>query len=184
MTTPKHNDVALRGKTSLRGPFLSGVGAVLRLGFFAFLWWVLTGNDTGSWIIGVPVVLLAAWLSVSLAGTGSFRLSPVGFTRFLVFFLVESVRGGFDVARRALLPGRHIDPCFLHYRTHLPEGLPRDMLLYTISLLPGTLAVSMDDDQLIMHALSRDLQPMDSVSSCERYVAAVFGESVPVVVTQ
>jgi multicomponent Na+:H+ antiporter subunit E len=160
-----------------REPLSTSVGTLLRLGVFALLWWALTGGNGASWIIGAPVILLATWLSASFAGIGRVRLSATGLARYLVFFLIESIRGGVDVARRALLPGTHIDPHFLHYRTGLAEGIERDMLVYTISLLPGTLAVDIEDDRLIVHALSHDLQPLDSVRNSERYVAAVFRES-------
>lgn len=179
MTSLKYNADHARGRDTPRRPRLGWANRAVRAGLFASLWWVLTGGDSSSWIIGVPVVLVAAWLSASLAGTAAFRLSLPGFARYLVFFVVESIRGGVDVARRVLLPGGQVEPHLLEYRTGLADGLPRDMLVYTVSLLPGTLAVDIEGDRLTLHALSHDMQPLESARTCERLVAAVFGDSVP-----
>jgi multicomponent Na+:H+ antiporter subunit E len=178
MTSPQHNAANLRSSDAPPRPRFNWADCVARAGFFATLWWLLTAGDSGSWIIGLPVVVVATWLSASLAGTGASRLSAPGLARYLVFFVVESIRGGVDVARRVLLPGGRVEPHLLQYRTGLADGLPRDMLVYTVSLLPGTLAVDIEGDRLTLHALSHDMQPLESVKTCERRVAAVFGESV------
>ena len=177
MTPPQHNADTARSESGARRPRFGWASWLVRAGLFAILWWVLTAGDSASWIIGVPAVLLAAWLSISLAGAFAFRLSFAGLSRYLVFFVIESVRGGVDVARRALLPGGRVEPQILHYRTSLAHGLPQDILVYTVSLLPGTLAMDIEDDRLTLHALSGDMQPLESIETCERYVAAVFGES-------
>ena len=179
MTIPRHSADSARSEAAARPPRFGWTNWLVRSGVFAALWWVLTAGEGGSWIIGVPVVLMAAWLSISLAGTAAFRFSFAGLARYLVFFVIESVRGGVDVARRVLLPGGQVEPHLLQYRTGLAQGLPRDMLVYTVSLLPGTLAVDIEGDRLTLHALSRDMQPLASVETCERHVAAVFDESVP-----
>ena len=179
MTSPQHNADTARSEVGARRLRFGWTSWLVRAGLFAILWWVLTDGDGASWIIGVPAVLLAAWLSISLAGAFAFRLSFAGLSRYLVFFVIESVRGGVDVARRALLPGGRVEPQILHYHTSLARGLPQDMLVYTVSLLPGTLAMDIEDDRLTLHALSGDMQPLESVETCELYVAAVFGESVP-----
>lgn len=152
---------------------------MVRLLGFALLWWVLTSGDAGSWLIGVPAVLLATWFSVSLSATDSVRISPAGLARYLLFFMIESIKGGMDVARRALLPGTQVHPHFLQYRTHLAAGFAREMLVYTVSLLPGTITVDIQDDLLTVHALSLDMKPLDNVKTCEKRVAEVFNADPP-----
>lgn len=148
-----------------------------RISVLAALWWVLTSGNPGSWIIGAPVVLLAAYLSMYLRSTRVFNVSPLGLCQYLVFFVVESIRGGVDVARRAFLPGQHINPHFVSYRTGLPSGLPREILVNTLSLLPGTITANIEGDLLTLHALAYDMQPLESAKTCEQRVAAVFCEA-------
>jgi len=67
---------------------------------FALLWWMLTEGAADSWLVGAPVVVLAALASgVLLPGTS---WSLPGLLRFIPFFLWHSLRGGVDVAGRAL----------------------------------------------------------------------------------
>ncbi|MEE4146505.1 MAG: Na+/H+ antiporter subunit E [Halieaceae bacterium] len=166
------------GGKALRHPLARPGQWLARLGVFGLLWWLLSAGDSGSWIVGAPAVLLATWASVSLATELPLRVSLSGLARYLLFFVVESIRGGVDVARRVLLPGRPVDPYFFHYRTAIDGGLPRSLLLYTVSLLPGTLAVDSEDDPLTVHALSRDMAALQSIRACERRVAAVFNRSL------
>lgn len=153
---------------------------MIRISVLAALWWVLTSGNSGSWIIGAPVVLLAAYLSMALRSASVFKVSALGLCQYLVFFVVESIRGGVDVARRAFLPGQHVNPHFLSYRTGLPSGLPRDILVNTLSLLPGTITANIEEDLLTLHALAYDMEPLESVKTCEQRVAALFSAAQPI----
>ena len=51
---------------------------------FTILWWVLSGGSVQGWVVGVPFVLLATWLSLQL--WTEYRLSLVGILRFLPWF--------------------------------------------------------------------------------------------------
>ncbi|MBE7504493.1 MAG: Na+/H+ antiporter subunit E, partial [Verrucomicrobiales bacterium] len=82
----------------------------LRLALLAALWWVLAGADTRSWIVGVPVVLAATWVSRGLTPAVAWRWSWTGAFRFAGFFLWHSLLGGADVAWRALHPRRPLRP--------------------------------------------------------------------------
>jgi multicomponent Na+:H+ antiporter subunit E len=178
MTTAANSYDDSSGGNRLCRPSATRVQWIVRLGLFSLLWWILSAGNGSSWIVGVPVVLLATWLSVTLAAGRPLRVSLPGLAAYLLFFAVESIRGGVDVARRVLLPASRVDPHLLHYRTALERGLPRNLLVYTVSLLPGTLAVDIEDDLLTVHALSRDMQALESVTTCERRVAAVFPPSL------
>ena len=153
---------------------MSGLLWACRIAVFAVSWWILTAGDSGSWVLGVPSVLLAAWVSNQLQSEGRVRLSMRAAFRYAVFFVSQSIRGGIDVARRALMPGPRVSPYFLTYRTTLPEGWPRALLANTLSLLPGTLSADIDGDTLTIHALTGDLQPAEGVRACEDRLAAVF----------
>ena len=153
---------------------MNGLSWLIRISVFAGLWSILTTGDPASWVIGAPVVLLTAYFSWSLKTTESFRVSPLGLARYLAFFVVESVRGGVDVARRALLPGQQINPHFLNYCTSLPTGLPRVWFANTVNLLPGTLTANIEGDRFTIHALATDMRPLEGIRACEQRVAAVF----------
>ena len=139
---------------------------IFRVVLLALLWSVLTAGDPASWIVGLPVVLCAAYLSRAVKSSHPVRVSAPGAMGYVAFFVVESVKGSIDVARRALLPGRRTSPHFFEYRTNLPPGWPRALFANTVSLLPGTLSADIDGDRLTVHALATDMQPLDGIRNC------------------
>ena len=144
-----------------------------RVALFAALWWILTDGAVDSWLIGTPVVLLAAWLSLALwADT---PLSLRGLARFVPFFAYQSVVGAADVAMRALQPDMPLYPGVVRHRLRLPSGAPRVALANVVSMLAGTLSADLDGDELVIHALDmrKDLHAM--VVDLEPRIAAVFG---------
>ncbi len=146
----------------------------LQLAAAALLWWMLTAGDPASWVIGVPAVILATVLGSRLARASSRGIALGGVFSYLLFFGIASIKGGWDVAMRALLPGARTSPVFVEYRCSLPAGWPRALFANTVSLLPGTLTVDIEEDRLTLHALSADMQPLDGVRDCERRVASIM----------
>ena len=161
---------------------------LLRLGLFAGLWWLLTENVWISWVIGIIVVPLAAWLSLSLFArqlpgaddsTAQQRLSLSGLLLFIPYFTLQSLRGGWDTARRVLHPQLDVDPGFREYTMqHLPPGPARALFMSIVSLLPGTVTVEgHHDNQLLIHMLSNDNFDEHALAICEQRVAALFALS-------
>lgn len=143
---------------------------------FGAVWWILADGAMGSWIVGLPVAVLAAAWSVRHRYGTQARPRPLRFVSFVPYFLLASVRGGLDVARLALGPQRRVQPKFVRLRMALPPGPARRTFINTLSLLPGTLSVRIDGDELLVHellargALEADLQV------AERQVAPLFGK--------
>ena len=140
---------------------------------FALLWWTLTEGAMNSWLVGVPVVVLAVLASAALLPPTSWSLS--GIARFVPFFLWHSLRGGVDVARRALDPRLPISPGLFDHRWRLPPGLPRVLMANTVSLLPGTLSVELTDRFLRVHVLDRTGAFRSELTVVEARVAGLFG---------
>ena len=67
------------------------------------------------------------------------RVEPIPFAGY---FLRESLRGGWDVARRALSPALPMSPALVRFLLRLPPGSARWLFCNTISLLPGTAVVA------------------------------------------
>ncbi len=97
---------------------------------------------------------MATLASAQLSAHAGSRFSLLGLLRFLAMFVVESVRGGVDVARRTLGCRLRIRPGFRRYRLHLHDPRARVLLVNCISLLPGTLTSNLDGEHVEVH-LSR-----------------------------
>ncbi|MFN3545233.1 MAG: Na+/H+ antiporter subunit E [Thiobacillus sp.] len=154
---------------------LASVRAVLWRGaLFALLWWALTDGRPGSWGLGGVSVALATAASLFLLPPVETYVSRIGLARFFVFFAVQSLRGGVQVAAFALRPRLGLRPGFHELALRLPEGLGRTLLAYTLSLLPGTLSVELDDDRLCLHVLDETAPTEDEVRVVEAHIARML----------
>ncbi|MCB1069868.1 MAG: Na+/H+ antiporter subunit E [Verrucomicrobia bacterium] len=126
----------------------------IRLVLFAAGWLILTEGDLRDLWIGGAVVLLGVAASCRVLAPGTLsRLRWGGLLRFTVFFLIESLRGGIDVAWRALHPAMPLSPGWTEVTLALRGEGSRVLLAWTVSLLPGTASVHLDGHRLVVHVL-------------------------------
>lgn len=145
----------------------------------AGFWWLLSGGDPGSWLVGLPVLVFALWAPHRLGRTTGPLPALLGLLRFLPFFIAESIRGGLDVARRILAPIPRVNPGLASYRTRLRGSGARLLFAYCVSLLPGTLAADLEQDRLRLHLLDAGVDPERGLHRLEQAVARVFRETLP-----
>jgi multicomponent Na+:H+ antiporter subunit E len=146
--------------------------------FLALLWWVLSGGEPHSWLIGAPAVVLGVALGWSLTGASQWDLRLSGLLRFAGYFIRQSFLGGLDVAFRALHPKLPLKPELVQYRLSLPEEAHRVLLANTASLLPGSLSAQLEGSMLTLHVL--DVSVLDDLPALERRVAQLFAVTLPV----
>lgn len=142
---------------------------------FALAWWVLAEGRAESWGVGAVSVAAALAASLYLVRPGSHRLSPAGLLGFAAFFLVQSFKGGLQVAVRAFSPRMDLAPALLEVPVTLPEGLPRVVLVNTLNLLPGTVSVRLDGDRLCLHVLDARWPVAQEVGETEAHIARMLG---------
>lgn len=145
----------------------------------ALLWLGLNGTDWASWIVGGPAVAAAAWLGATMLPPASWRWSARGALAFSGYFLRESLRGGWDVARRALSPSLPIAPAVVGYATRLPGGAPRWLFYNAVSLLPGTAVIEIDEGRILLHVLHSPQNAQRDLQRLEARVTALFGLRLP-----
>jgi multicomponent Na+:H+ antiporter subunit E len=138
-------------------------------------WWILAEGDPSSWVIGAPTVALAVWASRRDAGdSATLRIRYQALPGFALFFATRSLIAGVDVARRTLAPHLPIAPCLQSVHTTLPAGLPRVLLVAVLSLMPGSLGVSLDADQIVLHVLDARADVLTDVRRTEARIARLF----------
>lgn len=152
------------------------IGAILFRGaVFALAWWVLAEGRADGWGVGAVSVAAALAASLYLAPPGSHRLSPAGLLGFAGFFLVQSCKGGLQVAVRAFRPRMDLAPALLEVPVALPEGIARVLLVNTLNLLPGTVSVRLDGDRLCLHVLDARWPVAEEVRETEARIARMLG---------
>lgn len=168
MTTIASNAPAVSANVRLRR-------CLVRAAWMALLWLGLIGWDGASWLLGGPAALAAAWISVKLLPAVTWHWSAGGALAFAGFFLRESIRGGWDVARQALTPGLALSPAIVCHAFHLPPGPSRLFFCGAIGLLPGTAVVAIAEGTIYIHALDGSPRVEEELRELERRVAALFG---------
>lgn len=149
--------------------------ALLRTALAVLVWAVLTGGGTSAPLLAG--LILAAVVGTSLATIPPSRPPrPDGLLRFLGFFVVVSIRGGIDVARRACARGAvPVRPGFVERDLRLPTQRTRLVCAACLSLLPGTASVELRDRRLTIHLLDTGM-PIDAMlESLEHRIADAFG---------
>lgn len=145
-----------------------------RVALLLLVWWVLTDGETASLGFGLLVAVPVGLVSLRFFAPSGYRVSPLGGLRFAGYFLYRSLVAGLDIAGRLLRPALSIRPGYCSLATTLPAGSPRWLLANTLSLLPGTLSVTLRGQQLELHCLDTRMQIVDEVRRTERHIAAMF----------
>lgn len=149
-------------------------GFLIRILLYGMLWVVLTGARMESWLLGVPTVLIAAWISSKARRFSTGRFSLLGGVGFMGFFLKASLISGFDVVRRALHPRLALYPDLINYRLSLSTKAARIFMADAVSLLPGTLSANLDEANLTVHVLDRNMPVHAELRALEKRVAAML----------
>lgn len=131
-------------------------------------------NGLNGWPLGLLAAVVGAVAGGLLASGKPYPWRPHRLAGFMLFFLIESFKGGIDVAWRAFQPRLSIKPEFHRCRIDLPEGQPRTLMVSVISLLPGTLSADLSDDgqELVVHTLMPEA--MDSVTRLDARIRHLF----------
>lgn len=109
----------------------------------------------------VAAVVTAFWSRPVGKETEAVHLSSLtllfrpAFLRYALLMGWEVLRANWAVARVVLDPKLPISPMFVLVNTKLKHDLTRVIYATSITLTPGTLSVSLDDDTLIVHALTQ-----------------------------
>ncbi|MBP0049372.1 Na+/H+ antiporter subunit E [Marinobacterium sp. AK62] len=151
------------------------VTLVLRALLLWLVWWALTDGDATGLLFGGIVSLLVSSLSLVLFPPSPHIIRVHALPGFALFFLSHSLLAAVDVSRRLLSPSLPVTPGYLRAPLSLPEGVPRWLLANTLSLLPGTLSVTLDGDEIELHCLDLTQPVRQEVEQTQRCVAKLFG---------
>lgn len=150
-----------------------------RLVSFAALWWAMVEGDAsqlGYGVLAVPLASAASlWLVPPQSRPGSPRERAAALASLFAWFVAQSLRGGVDVARRAVSRPLDLDSGYVEHRLRLPTGLARVAVADLMNLMPGSLCVAIDDDVLRLHVLDVSMPVLAQVAELERRIASVAG---------
>lgn len=72
------------------------------------------------------------------------------------WLLKEIFKSNIDVARRVLSPRLPISPCVFEVEVRQETALGRTILANSITLTPGTVSMSVDENRILVHSLTEE----------------------------
>ncbi|MBR0093885.1 MAG: Na+/H+ antiporter subunit E [Synergistaceae bacterium] len=134
--------------------------------FFVYfsLWLILCGRVTvEAAAIGAAVSLLLGaftkkFLKLDLPGAAfvkTLRLIPDALV-YVAVLLVDTVRASLSVMRTTLAPELDVEPRLVRFKTSLKTQRANTTLANSLALAPGAIAVSLNGNEALVHALDAD----------------------------
>jgi multicomponent Na+:H+ antiporter subunit E len=147
---------------------------LLRFAIFAAGWLVLAGGYQIS-DIGFVILFLATTTVISMytVPPGQWVISPLGVVRFFPYFLITALRGGWDVARRVFFRTVPTDPDFITIE-HDRDPRKTLILVWVISLLPGTASAGITEDNIVVHVLDKKLPVTEEILELQNRINKIF----------
>jgi multicomponent Na+:H+ antiporter subunit E len=125
------------------------------------LFWLLMSFDFGtlSLALGIASAFLVVVISTSM-DVIDHESQPIHMTPRLPLFWAwlgrQVVRSNLDVTRRIWTPGRTISPTVVRVKSSQTTALGKVIYANSITLTPGTVTLSIEGDELLVHALTRE----------------------------
>ncbi len=85
-----------------------------------------------------------------------FYLTPL-LVRYFWVLVKEIVKANICVLRIILSPELQPEPAFVYFTTRLRSGMAKLLLANSITLTPGTITISVENDRFCVHCLDKEL---------------------------
>ena len=147
-----------------------------------FLWLLLAGSVALDEIIaGIIVAAVVSLISAPYIDIfDGIRYTPkalVSLMTYLSYFFIALIKANFDMARRVLSPSLPISPELLEVETQLESRLGQMLLANSITLTPGTLAVELRHNRILVHwiaapeGISLEQATQDIATGFEKHIS-------------
>ena len=130
---------------------------------FFIVWIIFNGRITLEIaLFGIAVTAVMFWfvckfMDYSLEKERTFYKKLPLFGRYLLALVKEIVKANLAVFRLILTRKEIAEPVIVKVHTNLKTEMARVMLANSITLTPGTITVSLTDQELLVHCLDKSL---------------------------
>lgn len=130
---------------------------------FFLVWVIFNGRLTleialfGVAVAGAVFAFVCKFMDYSLRKELCFYKRMPAFARYLYCLIKEIIMANIVVSRMILTRKEQMEPVIVHVHTDLKSETARVILANSITLTPGTITVSMTEDDLLVHCLDKSL---------------------------
>ena len=133
----------------------------LSLGAVLFAVWLLLSGHYTPFILILGVVSCITIVTVTLRMEVADREGhPIHLTwralTYMPWLMIEIIKANFDVAKRVLSPSLPVTPTLLRVKASQTTDLGQVIYANSITLTPGTISVDVANNEILVHALSRE----------------------------
>ena len=132
----------------------------LSLAASLLLFWMMLSGDFG--LLNLALGFVSVLLAVSICNRMDVvdqESQPVEMsTRLPVYWAwlaLKVVKSNLDVTRRIWTPGKSISPTVVRLKLSQQTALGKVIYANSITLTPGTVTLAIEDDEILVHALTR-----------------------------
>ena len=151
---------------------------------YFMLWLIFNGRITFEIIIAGALisfmldVFIRKVLSLNLTAKNFFMAVKIlpHILLYVIVLLVEIIKANFAITKLVLSPNLEVEPCLVKFHTPLKTNAARVALANSITLTPGTITVSLEGNNLLVHALNREIADGLEGSIFERLLAVMEGK--------
>ena len=97
---------------------------------------------------------------------------------YFVWLFIEIIKANIAVIRAVLSPNLEISPTLTKIPTPQDSDIGKVIFANSITLTPGTVSVSMEDDYILVHALLSEMSNPEDFIEMSRKSALAIGEHV------
>lgn len=130
---------------------------------FLVAWIIFNGQITleimvfGVVISAAVLAFMCKFMDYSLQKELRVYKNSVAFLEYIVLLIREIIKANLAIVPRILTVEEEMDPVIVQFRTKLKSDFTRMLLANSITLTPGTITVSMEDDLYTIHCLDTSL---------------------------
>ncbi|MBK5240505.1 Na+/H+ antiporter subunit E [Clostridium sp.] len=147
------------------------------VGLYLLFWIVISENAKIETIcIGIIISLLVATLNKDLICINrkwKFRKNSMLWISYTTLMLKEILVSNINVAKIVLSPKMIISPQMITIKTKIKSDFNKTIFANTITLTPGTLTISMNEDEITVHCLKGEYSNELTNSSFEKIILKV-----------
>lgn len=136
---------------------------------FFLIWIIFNGQFTleiaafGIVIAGVMYLFICKFLNYTPGKDIVLCKRSVLLLHYVFVLLIEILKANGAVFRMIYSARYRLEPAVVHFKTDLHTTFARVILANSITLTPGTITVSLKDDEYVVHCLDKELaQGIDS----------------------
>ena len=124
------------------------------------LFWIMLSGDFGvlNLALGFVSVLLVAGIAHRMDVVDQESLPMQLSTRlpaYWAWLAIKVIKSNLDVTRRIWTPGKSISPKLVRLKLSQQTALGKVIYANSITLTPGTVTLAIEDDEILVHALTQ-----------------------------